>query len=220
MKLSSKDELPTHGKEGGRTGKRRKEGEGGRRRRRKKEEEEEGGGGRRRRRKKEEEEERGGGRRRRRKKEEEEEGGGGRRAGRSGRDGSSTHGILSRESRMDCWKRSLRVRRCWMVCPILILTSSCSKAWSLDTSYGSLLERKEEREGVEGRRRERERRGGGGGGGGKREMKAKGEEHSANEGREQLILTVGEEERRKEGRGGEGRVGVWGERRKGSNLYI
>ena len=104
-----------------------------------------------------------------------------------------------------------------MVCPILILTSSCSKAWSLDTSYGSLLERKEEREGVErkeeregveGRRRERERRGGGGGGGGKREMKAKGEEHSANEGREQLILTVGEEERRKEGRGGVGRGGL------------
>ena len=75
--------------------------------------------------------------RKRRKKGEEER-------GRSGRDGSCTHGILSRESRMDCWKRSLRVRRCWMVWPILILTSSCSKAWSLDTSYGSLLERKEE----------------------------------------------------------------------------
>ena len=96
-----------------------------------------------------------------------------------------------------------------MVCPILILTSSCSKAWSLDTSYGSLLERKEEREGVEGRRRERERRGGGGGGGGKREMKEKGEEHSANEGRGQPVK--GEEERRREGREGEG----WGERRKG-----
>ena len=80
---------------------------------------------------------------------------------RSGSDGSSTHGILSRESRMDCWKRSLRVRRCWMVCPILILTSSCSKAWSLDTSYGSLLER-EEGEKEEGRGGEEgERRGGG-----------------------------------------------------------
>ena len=45
-----------------------------------------------------------------------------------------------------------------MVWPILILTSSCSKAWSLDTSYGSLLERKEEREKVKRRRRRRRRK--------------------------------------------------------------
>ena len=117
---------------------------------------------------------------------------------RSGSDGSSTHGILSRESRMDCWKRSLRVRRCWMVCPILILTSSCSKAWSLDTSYGSLLEREEgEKEkgrgGEEGGRRgggrEEGRRGGGREGG---EEKMKGERRRKGK-------------RKGEGRGGEER---------------